>query len=340
MNRRPTMRDVAKAAGVPLSAVSLVLADKPGVSAERRTRVLRVIERLGYTPSATRRGRTRRLGLLIEPLRVPVLTDIFYGEVIAGIQAEAQRLGFSVWLHTFDATEESVDAVVRWVGTEVDGLIVANGGDITDQRIAELAQAGVPLVLVDNHVIGQQLHCILVDNLAAGYLVTRHLVELGHRRIAILSGPRRYRNLVDRLDGYLDALAEAGLTPDPALMPPPPPYEERKGESQMRALLALSERPTAVVAISDKTAFGALAVMQQAGVRVPDDISLASIDDVVDARSTLPPLTTVAVPKRQMGVLAVQRLLDLLSNAELAPHKVVLYPHLVQRVSTAPPRQA
>ena len=293
--------------------------------------------KLGYEYRPARSAPTRRLGLLIEPMRVPALTDVFYGEVIAGIQSEAQRLGFAVWLHVFDAESEGVGDVARAVGTEVDGLIVANGGDITDARIADLARTGVPLVLCDNHVFGQSLHCVVVDNLEAGYLATRHLIDLGHRRIALLPGPRRYRNLVDRQDGYLDALAEAGLAADRALMPPPPPHEELKGEAQMRALLALPEPPTGVVAISDKSALGALAVLQQAGIRVPDEVSLTSIDDVADAAAALPPLTTVRVPKREMGALAVRRLLSLLSGEETAPHKIVLYTQLVERQSTAPP---
>src|SRR5262249_40338527 len=173
----------------------------------------------------------------------------FYGEVIAGIQAEARRQGCSVWLQVFDETAQSIDAITRAASDECDGLILANGGELTDARIDLLVASGIPLVLVDNHVLGRELHCVLVDNLAAGYLATRHLIDLGHRRIAMLPGPRRYRNLVDRLDGYLDALAEAGLSADPALMPPPPGYEERKGEAQTQALLALPTPPTAIVAV-------------------------------------------------------------------------------------------
>jgi DNA-binding LacI/PurR family transcriptional regulator len=338
MKDRPTMRDIARVAEVPLSAVPLVLANKPGVSVERRARVRAAVEQLGYEANTPRKARTRRLGLLIEPMRIPALTDIFYGEVIAGIQEEAQRLGFAVWLRVFDSDREDAGEIVQAVGTEVDGLIVANGGDITDVRVGELARSGAPLVLCDNHIIGQELHCVLVDNLAAGYLATRHLIDLGHRRIALLPGPRRYRNLVDRQDGYLDALAEADIIPDPDLIPAPPPYEELKGEVQTRALLALPELPTAIVAISDKTAFGALAVLQQAGIRVPGDVSLASIDDVADARASLPPLTTVAIPKREMGQRAVRRLLELLSDQEVPPHKIVLYPRLVERASTSLPR--
>jgi LacI family transcriptional regulator len=122
-------------------------------------------------------------------------------------------------------------------------------------------------------------------------------------------------------------------------MPPPPAYEERKGEAQTRALLALPEPPTAILAVSDKTAFGALGVLQRAGVRVPDDVSLASIDDVVEAATTVPALTTVAVPKREMGGWAVRRLLGLLDDPSGPPRKTVLYPRLVERASTAPPRR-
>jgi DNA-binding LacI/PurR family transcriptional regulator len=332
------MRDVARAAGVSVSAVPLVLANKPGVGDERRQRIRAAIERLGYRQDGRqRRLQRRRLGLVIEAMQVPIFADIVYGEVMAGIQEEAQRLGFSVWLHNFDVTTERIGDVTRVARNEVDGLIVANGGDITDERITELAGAGLPLVLVDNHVIGQALHSIVADNLGAGYLATRHLVELGHRRIGVLPGSRRYRNLVDRLDGHLGALREAGIEPDPCLMPPPIEHEERKGEGQMRALLALCEPPTAVVAISDKTAFGALAVLHRAGLRVPEEVSLASIGDVADARSTLPPLTTVAIPRHEMGKLAVRRLRDLLDGRLSAPHKVVLYTGLVRRESTAPP---
>ncbi len=330
------MRDVARAAGVPLSAVPLVIGNRPGVAEERRRRVQDAMVRLGYAPRARER-RTRRIGLVIEALRVPVLTDIFYGEVIAGIQAEAQALGCPIWLHTFDQAAESIDAVTQAARAECDGLILANGGELTDARIDRLAASSIPLVLVDNHVLGRELHCVLVDNLGAGYIATRHLIDLGHRRIAMLPGPRRYRNLVDRLDGYLDALAEAGIPHDPALTPAPPSYEERKGETQTRALLALPEPPTAIVAVSDKTAFGALGVLQRAGVRVPEDVSLASIDDVVDAATTVPALTTVAVPKREMGALAVRRLLALLEDPAAPPHKTVLYTRLVQRGSTAAP---
>jgi DNA-binding LacI/PurR family transcriptional regulator len=337
--RRPTMRDVARVAGVPLSAVPLVVANKPGVAEERRQRVHEAMAQLGYAPAAARARRARRIGLVIEALRVPVLTDIFYGEVIAGIQAEAQAHGCSVWLQVFDENAQTIDAITQAARDECDGLILANGGELTDARIGMLAASGIPLVLVDNHVLGRELHCVLVDNLGAGCIATRHLIDLGHRRIAMLPGPRRYRNLVDRLDGYLDALSEAGIPSDPALMPPPPAYEERKGEAQTQALLALPEPPTAILAVSDKTAFGALGVLQRAAVRVPDDVSLASIDDVLDAATTVPALTTVAVPKREMGGWAVRRLLGLLDDPSGPPRKTVLYPRLVERASTAPPRR-
>ena len=173
------MRDVARVAGVPLSAVPLVVANRPGVAEERRQRVHAAMEQLGYVPTAPRARRARRIGLVIEALRVPVLSDIFYGEVIAGIQAEAQAQGCSVWLQVFDENAQEIDAITRAARDECDGLILANGGELTDARIDMLAASGIPLVLV--------------DNLGAGNIATRHLIGLGHRRIAMLPGPRRYR---------------------------------------------------------------------------------------------------------------------------------------------------
>jgi LacI family transcriptional regulator len=295
--------------------------------------VLEAMARLGYVPTASRARRPRRIGLVIEALRVPVLTDIFYGEVIAGIQAEAQLGGCSLWLQVFDETAQSIDAITQAAGDGCDGLILANGGELTDARIDLLAASGIPLVLVDNHVLGRELHCVLVDNLGAGYLATRHLIDLGHRRIALLPGPRRYRNLVDRLDGYLDALAEAGLASDPALMPPPPDYEERKGEAQTQALLALPEPPTAIVAVSDKSAFGALGVLQRAGVRVPEEISVASIDDVDDAATTVPALTTVESPGHHAGEEAMELMVGILRGDDV-PRRTVMPCELIVRQSS------
>jgi LacI family transcriptional regulator len=198
-------------------------------------------------------------------------------------------------------------------------------------------------VLVDNFLIGHDtshdLHAVVADNVGAGYLAAEHLLRLGHRRIAMLAGSRTYRKFTDRLRGYEDALAAAGLAVDPALLPPPVDGEEQYGASQMRELLALaaSLRPTAIVMANDRLASRALAILHRAGVQVPGEMSVVGIGDTEEATSPIPHLTTVSVPRREMGTLGVRRLADLLAGTAPSPFKAVLYTHLVERESAGPP---
>jgi DNA-binding LacI/PurR family transcriptional regulator len=341
---RPTMRDIARVAGVPVSAVPLVLANKPGVSAERRARIQDAVKELGYSRpiGQGRLTRRHRLGLVIEGRGGPIFTDFYYGAILDGIQTEAKELGLSVWLHTFEPERESIDEVARSARDEVDGLIVVSGGDMTDERIARLEGTGLPTVLVDNFIIGHNVHAIVPDNFGAGVIATRHLIDLGHRRIAMIAGSRAYRKFVHRLNGYTEALADAAIPFDPRLVPPFVPGESGPGEAQMSRLLALpaAERPTAVVATNDRLAARVLMLLHRAGVQVPDELSVVGIGDVDEASTTIPPLTTVSVPRREMGILGVRRLVDLLRGTSPPPYKTVLYTHLVERESTAPPRKA
>jgi LacI family transcriptional regulator len=178
--------------------------------------------------------------------------------------------------------------------------------------------------------------CVLGDNEAGAYLATRHLIELGHRRIALLEGPRKYKTLTERLEGYLRALDEAGLAADPALMIKPMHAGPRKGYREIEALLALPREqwPTAIFAISDKTALGALDALKDAGLRVPDEMALVGFDDIAESAHLVPPLTTVRLPMHAMGAMAVERLVELMEKADTIPTKTILYTELVVRESS------
>jgi LacI family transcriptional regulator len=337
---RPTMRDIARLAGVPVSAVPLVLANKPGVSSERRARVEAAAQQLGYErpPGSPRSGRRQRLGLVIESRGVPIFTDFYYGEILVGIQAEAKRLGLSIWLHAFDPSAESIDDVARTARAEVDGLIIVSGGDMTDERISRLEQTALPVVLVDNFIIGHDVHAVVPDNFGAGFLATQHLIELGHRRVAMLAGSPAYRKFVYRLNGYMNALAVADVPHDPRLVVPDVSRDERPSEQRALRLLDLpdKDRPTAIVAVHDRMAARLLQALHRAGVSVPGSVSVVGIGDVEEAKSTTPPLTTVSVPRREMGVLGVRRLVSMLDGTAAAPCKTVLYTTLVVRESSGP----
>lgn len=334
--RRASMRDVARVAGVSLSSVSLVAAEHPGVGDETRARILDAMQRLDYNlPSRPRRDRPRyTLGIISEQLVEPIERDIFYGEILQGMQLEAQQQGHRVLLHLLRPGDPETPLLHDDMADEINGMVLANGGDLTDGLIMRLANSRVPVVLVDNYVINQPLHCVVADNVTAGYQATKHLLGLGHRRVALLPGPRKYRSLVDRQEGYLDALVEHGLSGDPDLMPPPTHHAGgQKGYHQMLRLLNLPKPPTAVVAISDKTAFGAMEALKERGKHIPRDMAMVSIDDTAESAHTTPALTTVHVPRAEMGAEGVRRLLALLGGYAPRPTKTVLYTNLVIRES-------
>ncbi len=337
IKRRPSMRDVARAAGVSLSAVSLVAAGRPGVGDEARARTLAVMRRLGYAPRPRGRADEERytLAVISERLAQPIELDVFYAEILQGIQAEAQRHGHRVLLHLLGDGEAAVDEMVADMRGEIDGMILANGGDVTDdEAIMRLVGSRAPTVLVDNYVVDQPLHCVVADNVTAGYLATRHLLRLGHRRIGLLAGSPTYRSLIDRQEGYVAALMEHEVPLDRALISPSTHHAGgRKGYHQMLRLLDAPAPPTAVVAISDKTAFGAMEALKEQGARIPADIALVSIDGVTESAHTTPPLTTVGVPRAEMGAEAVRRLLALLRDEGTVPTKTTLYTRLVVRHS-------
>ena len=328
-------------AGVSISAVSLAINGKPGVSAAKRARVLQTIQELGYvrnghTPAAIG---TRVVGLLMESLSIPAAHDRFYAEIVAGIEEAARGLGYRLLLHLYRPGQDPIDDIRAMMGRDIDGLIIANGGDVTDELIARVCHGRTPVVLVENYVSTEPVHAVLADNFTAGLEVTTHLLDLGHTHIGALPGPAKYKSLVDRLRGHTIALLECGLSLDPALAPPPTPGHPRKGYVQMQQLLALPTPPTAVFAVSDKTAFGAMEAIKDAGLRIPDDMSIVGIDDVHEGAYSAPPLTTYHVPKRALGEVAVATLHALLGAREPPPAKIALAGHLVVRDSCAPPRR-
>ena len=336
MAQRPTVKDVADQAGVSLATVSLVLNGKVGVGPDTRQRVQEAIYRLGYQ----RRGQRPVIGLLIERLSVPAYSDPLVSLMIHGAELEASRRGYHILLASIERGSTQLPAMVT--EQQVGGLVVVGGGDISDAYIRTLADTALPLVLVDNYVNGLTVPCVLGDNVTGAYLVTRHLIELGHERIALLEGPRKYKTLTDRREGYLRAIDEAGLPIDPALLVKPLHLSSRKGYHEAQALLALpsGQRPTAIFAISDKTALGALDALKDAGLRVPEDMALVGFDDVSDSGHVTPGLTTVRLPAHAMGETAVQRLVDLMEGAGPTPSKIVLYTELVLRQSSGVSRHA
>lgn len=337
---KPSIRDVAKRANVSPSAVWMAIHNKPGVAPETAQRIWDTITKLGYTVKSRPAERTARtVGLLIEKSSIPAIMDSFYGDVIGGFQAEAQRTGYHVNLVMFDRAHERLDILKNGFTQSIAGLAVANDGDITPDMVIQLEATNLPVILIENHLDSERLPCVLGDNFTAGYMATQHLLSLGHRDIAVLPGPTKYSSLVDRLRGCLAAMAEARLLIPPEWLPKPLSGYPLKGYQQMKEILALDKRPTGVVAISDKTAIGAMEAIREAGLQIPADIAIASIDNIAESAYCRPPLTTVHIPKLEMGILAFQRLHHLITSKNDIPVKNIVYSELIVRESSGPARR-
>ena len=336
--KRSTIRDVAREAGVSVASVSLFLNEKPGIGAETRESIAQAIQKLGYVS----RGRgqpatTRMIGLLLEMLPFPAFSNALYLQVLQGFESVARDNDYHTVIVSID-TQSGGPIVPKAVAEcQYDGLVALGGGDLTDDYIESLECSGAPLVLVDNYSLKSPVNCVVADYELGSYFAVRHLLERGHRRIAIICGAPKYKPLTDRLMGYLRAMIEAGIYPSPELVQPPiSKGQPNKGYREMKSLLSLPERPSAVFCVSDRTAFHAMQAIYEAGLRIPEDIALVGFDDVPESRQSNPPLTTVHDPKWEMGAAAAQLLIDLMNGKpnNLPPVRMVLPTSLVVRLSS------
>jgi LacI family transcriptional regulator len=334
--KRVTRNDVAARAGVPPSTVSYVVNNGPRpVSVAARERVLEAIAELGYHPSDVARSlRTRRT--LTIGLVIPDAANPFYGELARAVEEVSFEKGYTVILgHSSHLIEREMRYAQVLRSKQVDGAIFhPSTADLTP--IYFLGQAGVQVVVLERIVPGYP--CIVANDRQGGYLATRHLLDLGHRRIGCIVRAGDTTTSVERVDGYRSALKDAGVRLDERLVVAST-FEYAAGAESARQLLRLRNRPTALVAHNDIMAIGAIKAFNEAGLQVPADISVVGFDDIALAGYVRPPLTTVSNPKLQMGRAAAELLLRLLSHETVDLENTEPLPvHLVVRESTAPPR--
>jgi DNA-binding LacI/PurR family transcriptional regulator len=331
-----SIKDIAREADVSHSTVSRALSDSPLVSAETKARIQRLARQMGYSPDAQARslvmGRTQTVGLVIT-----TITDPFIAEIVQAVESTALDHGYSVILSSSDARPEREIAAVEMLRSKrVDGVIV------TSSRVGALYQEhldrlGVPVVLINSHSQqqGPYTFAVSVDNRHGAWLATRHLLELGHRRVAYVTGAVDHSDDQERLAGYRQALEEAGMAFDPALVVH---GTGRMGGGQraLPQLMALAEPPSAVFCYNDMTAIGLLHAARRASVSLPDRLAVVGFDDIPFASYVQPPLTTIAQPKREMGRRAVEMALALVAEERLAQElsDVVVRGELIVRQSS------
>lgn len=334
-----SIKDVARLAGVSYTTVSHVINGTRRVSDAARERVLQAVRDSGYVPSqvarSLRAAQTHVLGVL-----VPDISNPFCAEILLGVEQAAHEAGYAVVLgNTRLSDAEQTQQVDRLLGRRIDGLLAVAGvfdhGRLAQTIGAQLAGRALPVLLIDHEAEEVCADVLQADSLQAAHMATQHLTDLGHRRIACISGPLEMPISRERVEGWRLALAQVGVQPAADWL-----FEGDFGLAQghrlAQACLAQGEF-TAILACNDVMALGALRAAHQCGCRVPQDVSIIGIDGIELGAYLQPALTTIGEPLREVGRVAVQRLIERIGLPEQAPLRQWRRAlQLIERESTGP----
>ena len=333
---RVTIRDIAGLAGVSVATVSRVMNGRGDVAPETRELVQRIVREHGYTTSRAARGLSAgRTGLI--GATVPLVYPAYFSFILSGAaEALSERDMRLVLCPTQHEHAREVTLLERMMHGTTDGGLLILPQESSDE-LETLLMHGYRFVVVDPlQPLNENIPAVSCAHSAGADAAIKHLLELGHRRIAAITGPRGWVATEDRLRGYNAALAAAGILPDPALVQETN-FEIEQGRRAARHLLDLHDRPTAIFAFNDNVAIGVLQAARERGIRVPEELSVVGFDDVEAAEIVTPPLTTVRQPLAEMGRMAVSLLERLIEGQRIEGLHVELRTQLVVRQTTAPP---
>ena len=329
-----SIKDVARHANVSISTVSHVVNRTRFVSDKARQEVEAAIRALDYVPSAVARSlksnTTKTVGMLI-----PNCSNPYFAEIVRSVEDHCFDRGYTLILCNTDDEPHRQSVYLQVLAEKrVDGLIIISTGEDRDLH-ALLQGLTTPTVLLDREVT--HVHCDLVETAHAqgGQMATEHLLQRGHRRIACIGGPAELSPSTQRIQGWRNALAQAGLTEEAADLLWHSDFTSQGGFNAMQAILQSPRRPSAVFVCNDLMGIGALSAAHEAGVRVPQELSIIGFDDIELARFTSPPLSTIVQPKQRIGELAVDMLLERIQGGRTEARQMLLQPELVVRGSTA-----
>ena len=341
-----TSKDVAKAAGVSRTTVSLVLngVTNARIPNETRTKIFKIAKELNYLPNQLAQGlKTNRSKTIAFVL--PSISNPFYPYVVQGIEEVAMEHGYTVYIcNTYRDPKKEKKCLEYLSQRQVDGLILSVSFK-SNELIQEFIERGVAITTFNRTLELPQADQVLVDNIHGGFLATKYLLDLGHQRIAYLAGPMIYQSRIDRVTGYKKAHLEYGLKVDDSLIIcsdteqefHDQTYDLHNGYNLGRQLLKQRMDATAVVVINDMTAIGAIKALREGGVRVPEDISLVSYDNIPIADAVEPGLTTIDQPKFERGKAAAELLIKRLEEPESQERRSVTFrPSLIIRESCRP----
>jgi LacI family transcriptional regulator len=336
-NGRATIREIAELAGVSIATVSRVVNGREDVSPETRELVQRVVRERGYTANRNARGLSAgKTGLI--GATVPMLHHAYFSYILAGaaegLYEQDMRLVLSPTMHEH---HREVSLLERLMHGTTDGAVIILPEESSDE-LEQLLNHGYRFVVIDPLLpLNERIPAVSAAHAAGADQAMKHLLSLGHTRIAAITGPRGWKATEDRRRGYYAALAAAGIMPDPELEVESN-FELGGGLVAAEQLLALPKPPTAIFCFNDNMAVGAMQTARKLGVGIPEDLSIVGFDDLEEAEIVTPALTTIRQPLAEMGRIAVSLLMRLLDNQRLEALHVELGTRLVVRESTAPPR--
>ncbi|PFG58614.1 LacI family transcriptional regulator [Vibrio sp. ES.051] len=331
-----TIKDVSEYAGVSQATVSRVINGTCSVSHDKKLKVEKAIEALGYRPNsiaqALASSRTGSVGII-----VPELGGPFYSNILHCMEKRLRLMGYHVVVTAGSNTEQSQRESVEFLlDRHVDAMIL-HTQSLSDDYLIDLDDKGILVVLVNRYIPEMAHSCIEIDNELGGRMATEHLLRMGHRNIACITGPLDRSDARGRLQGYRKALENAGIEYHETLVSEAG-FTEESGASGMRKLLKRACHFTAVFACNDHMAFGAYEVLKAEGMQVPEQISLVGFDDILFARYLTPALTTVNFPIQQMSAEAVQLVIQVL-NKNKRDVNFKLIPTLIPRSSVCAIKQ-
>ena len=345
-----TLLDIARASGFSVSTVSIVLSEAPlsqNVAATTREHIRTIARQLGYHPDAYARSLRRRSTQTIGVLAFD-LSDPFCTPIMRGIQGSLRAAGYLPLIVDAQAQRKLFDSSLHMIlERRTDGMIVIASWVFEETNLlGDVKKNNVPVVIIGRDLVARGIDSVLVDNETGGEIAARHLKGLGHGRIAVIRGPQEMVDSAPRWVGIQRVAATEGLEIDPQLVFELPgladPASGFEGGVSMAKKMLKSGRPfTAVIAFDDLTALGVVRGFAEAGLRVPEHISVMGFDDVLPAEVATPSITTIRQPLKEMGCEAAERVLQVIRRGVGKSEKARLYksrPELVARMSTAPPR--
>ena len=336
MNRMTT-EDVARIAGVSQSTVSRVLNNYPYIRKNTRDKVLAVIEELGFTRDEIARSlvekRTASIGLILGSISNP-----FFAETAEVIIQRAQELKYDVIVYNTGHKDENLEQAINLlIGKRVEGIIITSVSKNYTKKIQKLHENGFPILLYNSFLDIKNVNFIVMDNRKGARLAVQHLIELGHKKIAKISGPSKYLATYERTVGYKEELVENGYKIDENLIFNSE-YSYDKIYTFTKKLLKKKDKPTAIIAASDQMALAVLDAASSLNLKIPDDLSVIGFDNIRLASNEFIGLTTISQQMDKMSLTALEKLIYLIENKETASSsiQVFLKPELIIRKTTGP----